>query len=189
MLQYSTIYGGIIMTKTVKKDELKKALGELEISGKKMFSNHFTKYVVDYKIEDKHIKILSNTGDYRLVKNTRNNISKLNQAIVKNKVEIAKKIDSYEEHSNERLFVLIINILIIMGCGFIVPFAFFTGFYLFFLLSILAFSISVITTSISGFNYYILVKEIQSLKKITGYKKDLEFKFPHFNVKSIKSHN
>lgn len=177
------------MTKTVKKDELKKVLGELETKRKKIFNNHFTKYVIDYKIEDKHIKIISNTGEYRVVKNTRNNISKINQTIVKNKVEIAKKIDSYEEHSNERLFVLLVNILIIMGCGVIVPFAFFTGFYLFFLLSILAFSISVITTSISGFNYYILVKEIQELKKLTGYKKESEFKLPHFNVKSIKSHN
>lgn len=178
------IYGGMEMKKNIKE-----ILGELELKKNRIFNHYFKKYVVDYKIEGENIKIIASNGNYRLVKNNKTNIKKINQAIVKNKVEIASRIDDYEAHSNERLTVLIINIVLLLGCGIIVPFSFFTGFYLFFLLSIIAFSLSVVTTSISGFNYYILVKEIQALKKITGYKKDMEFKLPSLDVKYEKSHN
>ncbi len=164
-------------------------LQELESKKQKVLNHYFKKYVVDYKIEEDQIKIIASNGNYRTVKNTQTNIKKINQAIVKNKVEIASRIDDYESHSMERLAVLIINIFLLLGCGIIVPFSFFTGYYLFFLLSILAFSLSVVTTSISGFNYYILVKEIQNLKKLTGYRKDMEFKMPHLDVKYEKSHN
>lgn len=159
----------------------------LEKKKNRVLNHYFKKYVVDYKIEDDYIKIIASSGKYRTVKNNQTNIKKINQAIVKNKVEIASRIDDYEAHSNERLTVLIINIALLFGCGIIVPLSFFTGFYLFFLLSIIAFSLSVVTTSISGFNYYILVKEIQNLKKITGYKKDMEFTIPHLDIE--KSHN
>ncbi len=175
------IYGGDNMKKNIKE-----IFGKVELKKKSLFNHYFKKYVVDYKIEDEHIKIIASDGNYRLVKN---NMKKVNQAIVKNKVEIASRIDEYEAHSNERLMVLIINIILLLGCGIIVPLSFFTGFYLFFLLSIIAFSLSVVTTSISGFNYYILVKEIQNLKNITGYKKDMEFKLPTLDVKYEKSHN
>lgn len=156
---------------------------ELDIKKNILFNHYFKKYVIDYKIEDDRIKIMASNGKYRMVKNTKTNEKKINQAIVKNKVEIASRIDDYEAHSNERLTVLIINISLLFGCGIIVPLSFFTGFYLFFLLSIIAFSLSVVTTSISGFNYYILVKEIQNLKKVTGYKKGMEFNIPHLEQK------
>lgn len=161
----------------------------LEKKKKRVLNHYFKKYVVDYKIEDDYIKIIASNGKYRTVKNNKTNIQKINQAIVKNKVEIASRIDDYEAHSNERLAVLIVNIVLLLGCGLMIPFSFFTGYYLFFLLSIVGFSLSVVTTSISGFNYYILVKEIQNLKKVTGYKKDMEFTFPHLEQKYEKSHN
>lgn len=176
------IYGGVEMKKNVQE-----ILNELEFEKKRVLNHRFKKYVVDYKIEDDHIKIMANNGSYRIVKNNKTNLKKIDQVIVKNKVAIASRIDDYEAHSMERLIVLIINIMLLLGCGIIVPFAFFTGYYLFFLLSIIAFSLSVVTTSISGFNYYILIKEIQSLKKLTGYKKNMEFKLPSLNVKYEKS--
>lgn len=169
----------------MKKNDIK----SLKLKKRILFNQYFKKYVVDYKVEDDYIKIISSNGNYRTVKNTKTNERKINQAIVKNKVEIASRIDDYEAHSMERLTVLIINIILLFGCGIIVPFSFFTGYYLFFLLSIIAFSLSVVTTSISGFNYYILVKEIQNLKRVTGYKKNMEFNIPHLDVKYEKSHN
>lgn len=162
---------------------------ELELKKNRILNPYFKKYVIDYKIEEDHIKIIANNGCYRIVKNNKTNLKKIDQAIVKNKVEIASRIDDYETNSVERLTVLLVNIILLLGCGIIVLFSFFTGYYLFFLLSIMAFSLSVVTTSISGFNYYILVKEIQSLKKLTGYKKNMEFKLPSLDVKYEKSHN
>lgn len=170
----------IKLDKTIKKMELRKRI---------FFDHFYKKYVVDYKIEGDSIKIIASNGCYKTVKNTNTNIKKINQSIVKNKVEIARRIDDYEEHSNERLTVLIINSMLLLGSGVIMPFGFFTGYYILFLFSILAFSVSVIATSITGFNYYILVKEISNLKKITGYKKDMEFVLPKIDNKYEKSHN
>lgn len=169
--------------------EIKKMFEELEKKKNKFFNRHYTRYVVDYKIEEDKIKVISNIGEYRIVKNTKSNLSKINRAIVKNKVNIAQKIDEYENHSQERLMVLLLNICLVCGSGILVPFAFFTGIYAFFLLSIAAFSLCVITTLSSGVDYYILIKEIQNLKKITGYKKENEFKLSVINVKSLKSRN
>lgn len=167
----------------------KKIVDIIEVFGILENTNNyfFNKYVVDYKIEGDNVKVISNTGKYRSVKNTKSNLSKINHKIIKNKIEIAKKIDEYENSSYERLIVLLVNILLVVSCGILIPLSFFTGIYAFFLLSTLSFSISVITTLSSGFDYYILVKEIQSLKKITGYKKENEFKLPIINVKYIKS--
>ncbi len=147
------------------------------------------KYVVDYEIENDRIKVLANNGEYRIVKNTENNIAILNQTIVKNKINIAKKIDAYEKNSSERLVILIATILLLCGCGALIPFSFFTGSYILFATSILVFAVSVVLATISGFNLYVLVKDIQSLKRATGYKQAREFTFRRLNVKSIKSHN
>ena len=57
-----------------------------------------------------------------------------------------------------------------------------------FLLAVLLFGVTVIATSVIAFDYYILVREIQNLKKITGYKKENEFKLPEFNLSKVKSH-
>lgn len=167
--------------------DLKKMFSDLEKKKKGFLYHKFTKYIVDYKIEENNIKVYSNTGKYRTVKNTRTNMSKINQAIIKNKIEIANKIDDYEKNGKERLTVLLINICLLGGAGMLVPLTFFIGNYLLFLLSICLFSISVITTSIISIDYYILVKEIQNLKNITGYKKEMEFKLPHIDLSSIKN--
>lgn len=143
------------------------------------------KYVVDYEVMDDHIKVLANNGDYRIVKNTKKNIDILNKTIVKNKVSIAKRIDSYERHSTERLIILLFTIFLVAGCGALIPFSFFTGSYILFLASILVFSIAVIFATISGFNLYMLIRDIQSLKRATGYKQAREFSFRDLN----KSHN
>ena len=62
---------------------------------------------------------------------------------------------------------------------------FFVGSYILFSLSVITFGLCVITTSMSGLNYYILAKEIQNLKYLTGYKKENEINLPKF--KTIKS--
>lgn len=148
-----------------------------------VIKRQFTSYIVDYKIEDEHIRLISSKGTSKLVAYNLENINKVNQVIVRNKIMIAKKIDDYDRQFKERLVVLLMDILILGIAGICVPFAFFTGNYIFFLTAIIVFSLSVITTSVIIFDYYILIKEIQYLKKITGYKRDTEFSW---NL--IKSH-
>ena len=57
--------------------------------------SRFTKYVVDYKIEGENLRIYTNLGNSRVVKNTKENQKKLNKVIVQNKLRIASKIDEY----------------------------------------------------------------------------------------------
>ena len=147
----------------------------------------FTRYVVDYKIEDDHIRVMSNVGKSRIVKNTHSNINKLNHAIIKNKIDIANKIDEYEANNNERLVVLLFNLLFLFVSGAFSPISFFTGKIFLFLMAVMLFGIVVIATNVIAFDYYILVKEIQNLKNITGYKKEREFKLPEFNLSKVKS--
>ncbi len=165
-------------------------LGTKLMEKKNAFINkRFHKYIIDFKVEEDHIKVISNTGKYRIVKNTKNNINKINNAIVKNKIEIAKKIDTYEMNSRERILVLILNCLLLCGIGGLIPLTFFMGSYLLFMFSVVLFSLGVLTTTMIGFSYYISLKEIQSLKKITGYKKENEFQFSNPFEKFLKSHN
>ena len=164
-----------------------KILKKLEKKKKKFLYNQFTKYITDYKIEGNNIRIISNIGTSRVVKNTKENQNKLNQIIVESKVKIANRIDEYGNTSTERLLVLLINIMFLGISGTLVPLTFFIGNYVIFLLSIFLFSFSTISTSIITFDYYILLKEIRNLKQITGYKKDMEINLSLPNLKSFKT--
>lgn len=159
-------------------------LNKLSNKHKKNLFHRFTKYIVDYKIEDNNLRVYSNLGKSRLIKNTRSNQVKLNKIIIRNKIDIANKIDEYENTSNERLIVFIINMVFLSLAGIMVPITLFIGNYILFLLSIILFSFSTITTSIIMYDYYVLLSEIKNLKNITGYKKEVEFKLPTINLKT-----
>ena len=167
---------------------IKSTFKKLQNNKDEAIKSRFTKYVVDYKFEDDHIRVFSNTGKSRVVKNTHTNLSKINHAIIKNKIDIANKIDSYEENNKERLIVLLFNLCFLGLSGMFIPFSFFTGQIFLFLLAVILFAIVVIATSVIAVDYYILVCEIQNLKNITGYKKEREFKLPEFNISKVKSH-
>ena len=44
-------------------------IADLETKRDDYLKHRFTKYVVDYKVEDDKLKVLSNIGNYRYVKN------------------------------------------------------------------------------------------------------------------------
>jgi hypothetical protein len=165
--------GGKIMFKT------------LEEKVKNYFYHHYGKYAIEYQIEGDKIKVISNIGLYRYVPNTKSNIKKLDEAILKNKITIAEKIDNYEKTNESRAKMLLFNISMILFSGISIVFAFFSGSYLLFLLSLISFSICTFAASTSGLTYFILVSEIRNLKRATGYKQDLEIEMPKINTKNI----
>lgn len=150
---------------------------------KNFLYDHFKRYIVDYAFEGNHIRIFSNVGTSRLIKNTKANQKKLNRIIVENKIAISKKIDEYGKNSNERLLVILINMFFLVCSGMLVPLTFFIGNFYLFLLSIILFSFATLATSVILFNYYILLKEIRNLKELTGYKKDLELSLLDFKMR------
>lgn len=167
--------------------DINKVFKDLETKKNNFFKHRFHKYIVTYEIEDDNIKVYSNIGNYRKVANTHSNLNKINKAIVKNKIDIINRIEEYEKGSHERIMVLLLNILLVCGTGASIPFVFFMGSIELLLFACLTFSISVITTTLSGVEYYVLANEIQNLKEITGYKIENEFKLPTINLKSIKN--
>jgi lipopolysaccharide export LptBFGC system permease protein LptF len=150
------------------------------LNKKNDYYNHkIDKYVVSYNILDKeHIEVKSNIGRTRVVTNNKANLKRLDQVIIKNKVQIARKIDEYEAESNVRLFVLLINIILLSLSFASVVGSFFIGNYVLLLCSLMLFTVFISLSLMTGSNYYILVKEIRSLKKITGYKEDSEIDIP-----------
>lgn len=144
----------------------------------KFFSDRFTKYIIDYKPEGENLRIITNFGDSRIVKNTPSNQAKLNKVVIKSKLDILGRIDEYEKSSHERLMVLMFNIMLLGVSGMLVPFTFFIGSYIIFMLSIFLFSFLSLATSLILIDYYLLVEEISSLKNVTGYKKENEFNIP-----------
>ncbi len=175
------------MKKANKVFSFNKVLKDLDKKKKGYLYNRFTKYIVEYKLEGGKIRVYSNLGKSRVVKNTRPNQVKINQTIIRNKINIANKIDEYEATSKERVIVILFNSFLLICSGGMVPLTFFIGNYILFILAILIFSIATIATSIIALNYYVLISEIKNLKNITGYKKEMEFKLPHIDLSQIKT--
>ncbi len=153
---------------------------DLETKRDDYLKHKFTKYVIDYKVEDDKLKVLSNIGNYRYVRNNASNTRKLNRIIVKNKVEIQHRIDNYAEEFSQRFIVFLINILLICFAGAFNILTFFIGSYPLFLLGLATFQLCILTTLFSGLNYYVSIKEIQNLKRAINYKMKDELEFPKF---------
>lgn len=150
------------------------------INKKNDYYNHrIDKYVVSYNIQnDQYIEVKSNIGRTRKVANNEYNIKRLDQVIVRSKVEIARKIDEYEKESGVRLFILLTSLMMLSLSFLCVIASFFIGNYILLLAALCVFSIIMSLSFIEGSNLYILVKEIKSLKQLTGYKLDNELELP-----------
>jgi hypothetical protein len=150
------------------------------IDKKNDYYNHkVDKYVIEYNItDDEHIEVKSNIGRTRIVKNTKDNVNKLNRVIVRSKVEIARKIDEYEKESNLRLFILLTSIIMLCISFACVLGSLFMGNYIILIASIFVFASIWTLSLIQGSNLYILIQEIRSLKHLTGYKEDMEIEIP-----------
>ena len=149
---------------------------------KKLSFKSAQRFIIDYKIEDDNIKVFSTNGEYRYVKKNKTNMNKIDHAIIQNKLAIAKRIDDFEATRKGRRAILLLNILTLTGAGVLVPFTFFTGSLKLFMLSILLFSMMVLTVSSTGMGYWVLIGRIRKWKILTGYKRSNEFELPDFNA-------
>ena len=140
-------------------------------------------FISGYEIEGDYIKILSTNGESRLVKNTKSNINKIKKTIKENREAIIKRIDLYEEESNERFIIVLIDLLLVGLCGFLSLLSFFTGIIFFYILSILFFMFVSFTTLVSGMSIYMLAKYISKLKQLTGYREEMEIHFPNLKIR------
>lgn len=166
---------------------VRKIINKLHQRKKQVLHKHFTAYIIDYEQEGKNLRIITNLGSSRVVKNTKENQTRLNQVININKLKITDAIREYENTSKERITVLMLNILFLSISGSLVPLTFFIGNYLVFILSIFLFSFLSLTISIITIDYYVLVEEVKHLKNITGYKKENEFNIPNIALRHLKN--
>lgn len=136
------------------------------------------KYIVNYTIDGDQVKVFNNRGESVVVKKNRRNLKKIDKSVVESKVKIMERINEYESKSKERTAVLAVNILSTMLSGFAVVMSFFTGYIPFMYASLIILGVSLIPTVAKSVLYAIDVREIGELKKITGYRMNMEFTLP-----------
>lgn len=136
------------------------------------------KYIVNYTIDGDQVKVFNNRGESVVVKKNRRNLKKIDKSVVESKVKIMERINEYERKSKERTAVLAVNILSTMLSGFAVVMSFFTGYIPFMYASLIILGVSLIPTVAKSVLYAIDVREIGELKKITGYRMNMEFTLP-----------
>jgi len=136
------------------------------------------KYIVNYTIDGDQVKVFNNCGETAVVKKNRRNLKKIDKSVVESKVKIMERINEYERKSKERTAVLAVNILSTMLSGFAVVMSFFTGYIPFMYASLIILGVSLIPTVAKSVLYAIDVREIGELKRITGYRMNMEFTLP-----------
>lgn len=150
--------------------ELDNVLMKFKNKKNKLLYKHFRHYVVDYRIEDNHIYVLSNIGEHCRIKNTKENVTKLNQVIVENKVQIMNRINEYDESKNEELKLISLSTMLCGILALCIWLSMFCGIIPFIVAAAIGFSFALIATSNRCFELYLKAKEVDNLKSATGYK-------------------
>ncbi|MBQ3021167.1 MAG: hypothetical protein IJD92_02975 [Bacilli bacterium] len=129
----------------------------------KFFNHKFKKYIINYEIKNNKIKIINSYGEFKEVDNNVKNKVKVMEVISDHKKEITEKINYYDNKRNDYIFIIFSSLLFILFLGFICLFSFFTGSYIFLLLSIVSFSISLVVFSSNLYNILLFRKEVKRL--------------------------
>ena len=153
------------MVNTIK-NRIKEIYRKIELSKINYFNHKFKKYIVKYEESKNELKIFNSNGEYKVVKNCIANKVKVMEIIKEHQKEIDKKIQYYEEISEDNKLILISSafLLFVLGCVFM--FSFFVGSYLFLLLALIAFSITLLLFSINTYKIILLREEVKRLKLI-----------------------
>ena len=153
------------MVKTIK-NKFREIYRKIYLSKINYLNHKFKKYIVKYEEKNNKIKIYNSNGDYKLVDNTIANKVKIMEIIKEHQNEINDKIKYYEENKEDYKIIILLNslLLLILGCVFI--FSFFVGSYVFLLLSLFAFSVTLLLFSINTYKNILSREEVKRLKLI-----------------------
>lgn len=148
------------------KEKMNKLFLRIKLSKINYLNHKFKKYIVKYEEKKDKIKIYNSNGDYKIIDNTIANKVKVMEIIKDHQKEIDEKIENYNDKKDDNLIVLLSTslLLIVLGCVFM--FSFFVGSYLFLLLSLVAFSITLVLFTINTYKIVLFREEIKRLKLI-----------------------
>lgn len=153
------------MINTIKR-KIKEILRKLELSKINYLNHKFKKYIIKFEENENELKIFNSNGDYKVVEKTIANKVKLMEIIKEHQKEIEEKIDLYEKTHDDNIIILLSSalLLIVLSCVFI--FSFFVGSYIFLLLSLISFSITISLFTINTYKIILFREEIKRLKMI-----------------------
>ena len=126
------------------KEKINKLFLRIKLSKINYLNHKFKKYIVKYEENKDKIKIYNSNGDYKIIDNTIPNKFKVMEIIKDHQNEMAEKIEIYENKKDDNLIILLSTAFLLIVLGFVFIFSFFVGSYIFLLLSLRAFSITLV---------------------------------------------
>ena len=153
------------MVNTIK-NKLKELYRKINLSKINYLNHKFKKYIIKFEEKKDKIKIFNSNGDFKIVDNTIANKVKVMEIIKEHKREIDDKIVYYENNKEDYKIVILSSsfFICVLGCVFV--FSFFVGSYIFLLLALIAFSITLTLYSINIYKNILFREEVKRLKLI-----------------------
>jgi len=148
------------------KEKFKTIILKIKLNKINFLNHRFKKYIVKYEENKDKIKIYNSNGNYKFVDNTIPNKVKVMEIIKDHKKEIDEKIDLYENNKQDNIFIIISTALLLIVLGCVFEFSFFVGSYMFLILSLISFIITLTLFSINTYKILIFREEIKRLKLI-----------------------
>jgi len=138
------------MIKTIK-EKLIKLFLRIKLSKINFLNHKFKKYIVKYEEKKGKLKIYNSNGDYKIIDSTIPNKVKVMEIIKEHQKEMDEKINLYEEKRDDNIIILLSTIFLLFVLGFVFIFSFFVGSYLFLILSLSSFSITLILFTLNTY--------------------------------------
>lgn len=148
------------------KEKMKKTFLKIKLSKINYLNHKFKKYIVKYEVKKDKIKIYNSNGDYKIIDNTIANKVKVMEIIKDHQKEIDEKTQNYYDRKDDNLIILFSTSLLLIVLGFVFLFSFFVGSYIFLLLSLISFSITLILFTINTYKIMLFREEIKRLNLI-----------------------
>ena len=152
------------------KEKFNRIILKLKLNKINFLNHKFKKYIVKYEEKKDKIKIYNSNGNYKLVDNTIPNKVKVMEIIKDHKKEIDEKLELYENTKEDNIIIILSTsfLLLVLGCVFV--FSFFVGSYMFLILSLVSFVLTLTLFSINIYKIFIFREEIKRLKLINENK-------------------
>jgi len=153
------------MIKTIK-EKLIKLFLRIKLSKINFLNHKFKKYIVKYEEKKGKLKIYNSNGDYKIIDSTIPNKVKVMEIIKEHQKEMDEKINLYEEKRDDNIIILLSTIFLLFVLGFVFIFSFFVGSYLFLILSLSSFSITLILFTLNTYKMLLFREEIKRFKLV-----------------------